>query len=362
MPALKPGSTKGTLFMAEEQPNFDQLSTTEVKRLYQQTAALKQQGFAQAQIQAQGDLGIDGDYYRDSFGNVISGKKPPAKHIRTYVDSSGYVQELREGETAPIPQGKTLLEQVTKFVNLNAEDPDIKELLPEDLSVFEEQSADFPDYYLLGTLRGKKWYVSALNDKDDSRAFKFVLSNDLNREHALAAAHSYLETRVGPKFRELSQKDINLIQRTSVNDRNEAMILYLRARLPLPWAEELESLIVQSDITGTTSKVLEYVSRPQINEVLEEAIFNTWFWNRPHIEPTPELKEFLEQKTANIVLTFPVLDNLLKQFQTGRAISYLGAADAANAAPSQEDLENLSDQKVEELYQKTRVERARSRR
>jgi hypothetical protein len=157
-------------------------------------------------------------------------------------------------------------------VNDNAEDTDIKELLPEDLSIFEEQSTDYPDYTLLGTFRGKKWYVTALNEQDDARGFKFVLSNDLDRVSAIAAAHNYLETRIGPKFRELSQTDLNLIQRTSVNDRNEAMLLYLRARLPLPWAEELESLIVQSDITGSTSKIMEYVSRPQINEALEEAI------------------------------------------------------------------------------------------
>lgn len=344
--------------MAEEQPNFDHLSTTEVKRLYQQTAALKQQGFAQAQIQGQRDLGIDGDYYRDSFGNVISGKKPPAKHIRTYVDSSGYVQELREGENPPISQGTTMLDRVTAFVNSNAEDPDIKELLPEDLSIFEEQSADFPDYYLLGTLRGKKWYVSALNEKDDARAFKFVLSNDLDREHAIAAAHSYLETRLGPKFRELSPKDINLIQRTSVNDRDEAMLLYLRARLPLPWAQELESLIVQSDITGTTSKVLEYVSKPEINEVLEEGIFNTWFWNRPHVEPTFELREFFELRTANIVLTFPVLDTLLKQYQTGKAVNQLGLQPVP-AVVTEQDLNDLPDDEVADLFNKTRAARSR---
>ena len=98
------------------------------------------------------------------------------------------------------------------------------------------------------------------------------------------------------------------------------MLLYLRARLPLPWAEELESLIVQSDITGSTSKIMEYVSRPQINEALEEAIYNSWFWNRPHLDPTPELQEFLQERTAYIVLTFPVLDALLKKFQTGQAL------------------------------------------
>jgi hypothetical protein len=348
--------------MAEQ--NLEDLSTKEIDALYKKTLAeaQKQRNFAQAQLQARENLGLDHEFHKDQFGNIVEGPRPTPKQNRHYVSPEGYVVDLKEGEEAPISQGTTLLSKVTAWANENPDDPDIKELLPEDLSVFEEQSADFPEYVLLGTLRGKKWYVSALNEKNDARAFKFVLSNDLDREHAIAAAHDHLETRVGPKFRELSQKDINLIQRTSVNDRNEAMLLYLRARLPLPWAEELESLIVQSDITGTTSKVLEYVSRPQINEVLEESIFNVFFWNRPHIEPTEELKEFLQNRTANIVLTFPVLDVLLKQFQTRKAVNHLDSQSAAEAAPTQEDLENLSETEVEDLYQKTRVERARSRR
>jgi hypothetical protein len=358
MPALKTGSTKGTLSMANEQPSFEHLSTAEVKRLYLQTAALKQQGFAQAQIQAQEDLGIDGEYYKDQFGNMIPGKKPPAKSERHYVSSEGYVVELAEGEKAPTAQGSTLLDKVTAFVNLNPDDPDIKELLPVDLSVFEEQSADFPDYCLLGTLRGKQWYVTALNEKDDARAFKFVLTNDLDRDRAIAAAHRYLENQVGPKYRELSQKDFNLIQRTSVIDRNEAMLLYLRAKLPLPWADELESLIVQSDITGSVSRVLEYVSKPEINEVLEEALFNVFFWNKPHIEPTEELKEFLQQRTANIVLTFPVLDSLLKQFQTGKAVNQLGSQPVP-ADVTEQELNTLSDDEVVDLFNKTRVARSR---
>jgi hypothetical protein len=344
--------------MAEQ--NLESLSTKEISALYKTTLAeaQKQRGFAQAQVQAREDFGLDGEFHKDQFGNIIPGKKPAAKHIQTYVDSSGYVQELREGEKPPISQGETMLDRVTAFVNANAEDPDVKQLLPEDLSLFDIQSPDFPDYYLLGTPRGKKWFVTALNEKDDARAFNFVFSNDLDRKHAVAAAHNYLETRVGPKFRELSQKDINLIQKTSVNDRNEAMLLYLRARLPLPWAQELESLIVQSDITGSTSKIMEYVSRPEINEVLEEAIFNTWFWNRPHIEPTPELREFLELRTANIVLTFPVLDTLFKQYQTGKAVNQLGSQPVP-AVVTEQDLNDLPDDEVADLFNKTRAARSR---
>ena len=88
-----------------EQPNFDNLTTAEVKSLYRQTreAAQKQRGIELAQVQAHNDFGLDGESHQDQFGNVLPGPKPPTKQIRTYVDHSGYVQELRAGESAPVP-------------------------------------------------------------------------------------------------------------------------------------------------------------------------------------------------------------------------------------------------------------------
>jgi hypothetical protein len=340
--------------------NLEDLSTKEIDVLYKKTLAeaQKQRGFAQAQFQASSDLGLDHEFHKDQFGNIVEGPRPTPKQTRHYVSPEGYVVDLKEGEKAPVSQGTTLLDKVTAFINSNPDDPDLKELLPEDLSVFEEQSSDFPEYILVGTMGRGKWRVTAVNQEDASGTFKFVLGNDLERERAIAAAERYLESRVGPKFRELIQKDINLIQRTAVTDRNEAMLLYLRSRLPLPWSQELESLIVQSDITGSVSRVLEYVSKPEINEVLEEAIFNVFFWNKPHIEPTEELKEFLQQRTANIVLTFPVLDNLLKQYQTSKAVNQLGSQ-SVPAVVTEQELNTLSDDEVVDLFNKTRVARSR---
>jgi hypothetical protein len=344
--------------------NLEDLSTKEIDALYKKTLAEahKQRGLAQAQVQARGDLGIDGEYYKDQFGNMIPGKKPAAKHIQSYVDSSGYVQDLREGEKAPVPQGKTILEQVANWVNENPEDPEVKQLLPEDLSEFEGQSEDYPDYYLLGTLKGTKWYVTALNEKDDARAFKFVLTNDLDREHAIAAAHSYLENQVGPKFRKLTQTDVHKIQRLAASNRDAALSLYICARLPQQWEQEFVRLGADAEITGSTMKLLEFTAKPEINPIVEEAVYAVWYWSKPGVELTPELEAFIQARTEDRVLTFPILDSLLQKFQTGRAINYLGSQSAAEAGPSQEDLENLSETEVEELYQKTRVERARTRR
>jgi hypothetical protein len=362
VPALETGQATKEPTMAEQ--NLEDLSTKEIDALYKKTLAeaQKQRGFAQAQLQAREDLGLDHEFHKDQFGNIVQGPKPQPKQDRHYISPEGYVVDLKEGESAPVPQGKTLLEKVTRFVNENADNPDIKELLPADLSIFEEQSADFPDYYLLGTLRGKKWYVAALNDKDDARAFKFVLSNDLDREGAITAAHSYLETRVGPKFRTLTQTDVHKIQRLAASNRDAALSLYICACLPQQWEQEFVRLGAEAEITGSTMKLLEFTAKPEINPIVEEAVYAVWYWSKPGVELTPELDAFIQRRTEDRVLTFPILDSLLQKFQTGRAINHLGSQSAAEAGPSQEDLENLSEQEVEELYQKTRVERARSRR
>jgi hypothetical protein len=172
--------------------------------------------------------------------------------------------------------GNQLLQRVTEFVNSNSSDPDIAQFLPVDQTIFEEQSADYPDFTLIGKMERKKWRIAAVNERDDSQSFKFILGNDYDRESAIEAASRELEKHVGPKFRDLSETDSILIQRTAIIDRNEAMLLYLRARLPIPWAQELERLIAQSELRGNASKVLEYVSQPRIHPILEESIEACW--------------------------------------------------------------------------------------
>jgi hypothetical protein len=346
--------------MAEEQPNFDHLSTPDVKRLYQQTAALKQQGFAQAQLQAQGDLGIDGEYFKDQFGNMIPGKKPPTRESRTYIDDRGYAQELEPGEKPPVAQGATQLERIVQFVNASRNDPDVAALLPVDEAAFEV-TLDESGWFLRGDVNTSGvWHVIAMHDGHDN--LKFSLKGDLDRDQAIAAAHSYLENQVGPKFRKLTQTDVHKIQRLAASNRDAALSLYICARLPQQWEQEFVRLGAEAEITGSTMKLLEFTASPTRNPVVEEAVYAIWYWSKPGVELTPELDAFIQKRTEDRVLTFPILDSLLQKFQTGRAINHLGPQSVAEAGPSQEDLENLSETEVEELYQKTRVERARARR
>jgi hypothetical protein len=239
--------------------------------------------------------------------------------------------------------------------------------------VFEEQSTDYPDYCLIGSMLGRgKWTVTALNERDASRTFKFVLggkvvsgkdntaeTTPLDRDEAIATAHQELEKHLGPKFRDLSPTDINMIQRLSLNNRELALELYLKARLPKEWEQELNRLSAQAETTGNNLRLLKFMSNPAIAPALEEAIYSVWFWNKPHIEESPELQAFFQNRTADTVLTFTFLDSLHKQFQTGRLVNNLGPL---SPEPEPQDLNDLSDDEVSDLLNRTRVEFAKSRR
>ncbi len=330
--------------------NFDKMSNQqltelvkqargEVRRQSEQRDALKT-----AQIEAEWSKKIED-----------LGADTPEQQISDEPELGGWDESMLVSEHRGDRSGNQLLQRITEFVNLNSSDPDVAQYLPVDATVFEVQSADYPDYTLVGQMERKKWRVSALNERDEAQSFKFVLGNDFDRETAIEAASRELEKYVGPKFRELSATDSNLIQRTAVNDRNEAMLLYLRARLPLEWAQELERLIAQSELRGNASKVLEYVSQPRIHPILEEAIEACWAFSRPHLQITEEMKDFFSQRTRGVVLSYPLLDSLLKQFQINTTMNQLGS----QPPPSTEDLNDLTDAEIEELHRKTRIEFAR---
>ena len=72
------------------QLDLDKLSTSEIKKLWQQTTARAKQRAEQAQTSPVTDVTGDGDdYYIDGFGNAIPGKRPENKTAGTYVDPNG---------------------------------------------------------------------------------------------------------------------------------------------------------------------------------------------------------------------------------------------------------------------------------
>ncbi len=280
--------------------NFEQLTNKEIAELYKNSRKEyvdqrdKNQG-----SQAENALVVGDElYWRDDRGNMIEGTRPQAR------TSNGFDEDMLVPEWQD--RDKTPAQKLADFANENINDPEVRAFLPEDYTRFEEQSSEYPDYCLIGSMLGRgKWSVTALNEQDASRTFEFVLggklvsgkdntahTTQLDREEAIATAHQELEKRLGPKFRDLSPTDINMIQRLSLNNRELALELYLKARLPKEWELELNRLSAQAEITGDSLRLLKFMSNPAIAPAVEEAIYAVWFWNKPHIEESPELRDF----------------------------------------------------------------------
>jgi hypothetical protein len=242
--------------------NLEALTTKEIASLYKKTLAeaQKQRGFEVARNQAQNDFGLDADYHLDGFGNAVPGPKPPTKHIRTYVDHSGYVRELREGESAPVPQGKTVLEQVTKFANENRTDPDVAALLPPDETVFEVTLDS--GWFLRGDMNTSgEWHVIAMHDAHDN--LNFSLTDDLTRDEAIQSASHHIRTVTDPEPRDLTATELRQIAIMAANATNvpgvgDAVVEYLK--------------LATNDPTITA----EYLARPDRGDLITQAIYFAW--------------------------------------------------------------------------------------
>ena len=107
MAVTKTGKPKGNM----AQLDLDKLSTAEIKKLWQQTTAKAKQRAEHRNTDPVTDVTGDGDdYYIDGLGNAIPGRRPEKKTVNTYVDASGYVQELKPGEKPPALSGNGLVD------------------------------------------------------------------------------------------------------------------------------------------------------------------------------------------------------------------------------------------------------------
>jgi hypothetical protein len=106
-------------------------------------------------------------------------------------------------------------------------------------------------------------------------------------------------------------------------------------------------------------ELLEFTANPEINPIVEEAVYAVWYWSKPGVELTPELDAFIQKRTDR-VLTFALLDSLFQKFKTREALNHLGPQSPEPAEVSEEELNNLSDDEVADLWQRSRIELARA--
>jgi hypothetical protein len=352
-PPLKTGQVIKEQLADKDQPNFDNLSTAEVAALYQQTrdAARKQRGIQQTQNQASDDLGIDDEYYKDQFGNVIPGKKPPAKVARHYVDASGYVQELEPGESAPTVQGKTLLEKITTFANENAADPEIAGLLPLDETVFETSVSE-GGWWMRGDMnsRGTWTVIAQLDGHDDLR---FPLSGNLTREEAIESARHHVLSVTDPEPRALTHTELRRVAIQAANSSNvptlaDAVVSYLRLATN------------DKSITG------DYLARPDRRNLIIEALYFCWknsYAAKGYVESDDALghiNAYLDSRDFPTIQTFCDAWSDFQNHQN-RGLGGWRLAETEPEPITQATLDAMSDEELEQTLVEAQRLRSRER-
>jgi hypothetical protein len=235
------------------------------------------------------------------------------------------------------------------WVNANLNDPEIADLLPKQEHVV---IAEYRNYQIYGRFESNEWHLRAIDTAGDEPDIRFRMPGTLDQDAAASHAQNYVREQLSLRLRELSQGDITFIQRLAPTNRDLAVGLFLKSRLPSRFERELNKLVAEAEITGNNTELLKFMSNEDVNPVAEEALLNVWSWANPHVDFTEELQNFFHQRTANTVVTFALLDKLYGQYTLGKAV----ALTTAPPPVSQEGLNDLADDQVTDLYNRSRTE------
>ena len=322
------------------QPDLEKLSTKEIKALWKATTdkarvIQSKKANAAAITDVTGD---DGDeYYLDGFGNVIPGRRPPTKTIRTYVDASGYVQELAEGQEAPQLSGSGLVDWLNRQ-DISA-DPELREALGANNLFFDEQiRIGDDDVSLNGRLESDGWHVVSSGSTQVAN-LKFRLGRSHTREQAIEQAAGYVESKSGPRFRQLTDNERRMCERMAVTDRVNAFVFYIQARLPEYLADEF----LQLGAAGDELAIQRFGADETISEIAEEACAHVFYWHNPRAD-----ESFFDYARANDggrTWTFPLLDSFWNHYQTSSAINHLNPSEPT-ADEILADAENMTDEEL----------------
>jgi hypothetical protein len=341
----KTGKPKGN--MAEL--NLDRLSTSEIKRLWQETTAKAKQRAEQRNTEPVTDVTGDGDdYYIDGFGNAIPGKRPEKKAAGTYVDANGYVQELKPGEKAPALSGNGLVDWLNQQNVAN--DPELKEALGDNLFFEGQTTVGESEILLTGKLESRGWIVDS-KSTDPKLNLSFRLSRGLTRDEAIEQSVAYVESKFGPRFKTLSDTELRMAERLAVQNRVSAFVFYLQSRLP----DELAEKFLELGAQGNELQIIQFAADEKISELAEEAVSHAFWWSTPRA--TEQFFDFVRSTDDGRTWTFALLDSLWNQYNVSSAINRI----SAEPTPTTEDLEAMSDTEIEETLAEARRLRARNR-
>jgi hypothetical protein len=287
-------------------------------------------------------------FYRDAFGNVIEGVAPKRKESRYYIDSSGYVVELAEGQEAPQSSGNSLVDWINTVDVAN--DPEVREALGENNLFFEEAiTVGENEVLVTGKLESRGWIVDT-ESENEKLNLSFRLSRSLSRDEAIGQAAAYLESKAGPRFKNLTDNELRMVERLAIQDRVAAFIFHLQSRLPDDLAEKFLELGAQ----GNELMILQFAADERVSELAEEAVAHSFYFSTPRA--SENFFDWVRANDGGRMWTFALLDSLWNQFNLNASIDRL----RAEPQPTPEDLDALSDKEIEETLTEARKLRARN--
>jgi hypothetical protein len=107
--------------------DLEKLSNDEIKKLWKQTTDRARRIQTERRENAIHEPMQDEGYHKDAWGNLVEGPAPKRKENRYYIDSSGWVVELAEGQEAPQTSGNSLVDWINT-VDVS-HDPEVREAL-----------------------------------------------------------------------------------------------------------------------------------------------------------------------------------------------------------------------------------------
>jgi hypothetical protein len=347
-------------------PNFENLSNTEIKQLYDATRAeaQKQRNLENARTGAGRDLdeqlGFTDDagdeQHLDGFGNVVPGPKPKANPPRYYTDANGYIQELQEGQEAPQSSGY----QIVDWLNRQdvANDPELRAALGPlvEESRFEVTLSDI-GHVVSGTCDRRGWHIQCVSE--GGHVTRFLLKGDLARDEALSQASRYIRQQ-NPSIHELTEEELRLValraaNATTMAEISDAVLEYVRAAIPFQ-----EILALDTD---------SYLARSDRKELLIQAVYFVWKNSslaKGYVETEESLAYLNNYLASRHFVTVTTLiegwDAFKQQPLTGLRDIERSYAPQPEPVPTPEDLDSLSDDEVRRLLTEAKKLRNQQRR
>ena len=208
------------------------------------------------------------------------------------------------------------------------------------------------DVSLNGRLESDGWHVVS-SGATRAANLKFRLGRSLTREQAIEQAAGYVESKSGPRFRQLTDNERRMCERMAVTDRVNAFVFYIQARLPDHLADEF----LQLGAAGDDLAIQRFGADEKISEIAEEACAHVFYWNNP--KASEDFFEYARAHDGGRTWVFPLLDSLWTQYQTRSAIDRLDPNEPT-AEEIVADAENMTDEELAAML--TEARRLRSNR